>query len=219
MTPIELAVELNVDPRTLRSWLRRNHPRPPGHEGQRWPDLSTDAVAAARRHFVTAHSARSSAASERVRTKKRSRTVSDESYVIDLCDEALGEKGRRQHRFDWLLGDLGQRGRTRLPVDAYYPGHGLVVEYRERQHDEPVAFMDKKLTISGVDRGEQRHDYDRRREQLIPEHGLRLIVIRPSDLRADSRGRLSRGDRGADLSAIHALISESPHTLSETASS
>jgi hypothetical protein len=83
-----------------------------------------------------------------------SRTLSDESYVIDLCDEVLGEAALRQHRFDYLRGDARPGGQgVRLPVDAYYPALELVVEYRERQHTESIPFMDRRMTVSGVDRG------------------------------------------------------------------
>ena len=47
------------------------------------------------------------------------RDTSDEFYVLNLCDQALAETGRRQHRFDWLRGDPGASGRrARLPVDG-----------------------------------------------------------------------------------------------------
>jgi hypothetical protein len=85
-----------------------------------------------------------------------------------------------------------RRSKARLPVDAYYPRHGLVIEYRERQHEEAVPFFDRRQTLSGVNRGEQRQRYDRRREEEIPRNGLRLLVIRPADLAADRRGRLLR---------------------------
>lgn len=136
------------------------------------------------------------------------RETSDEHYVLDLCDEVLGERGSRGHRFDWLLGDAGKTGRqVRLPVDAYWPGNRLVVEYRERQHDEPTAFFDKpdRLTISGVHRGEQRALYDARRDELIPAHGLRLIIIRPTQLDSTPRGRLRR-NRGVDLPVVRRLL-------------
>lgn len=64
----------------------------------------------------------------------------------------LNVRGSRQHRFNWLVGDPGGDGRPRsLPVDAYYETLGLVVEYRELQHDRAVTFFDKpdRLTISG----------------------------------------------------------------------
>ena len=136
------------------------------------------------------------------------RLASDESYVLDLCDEVLESTGLRQHRFDWLLGDPGNNGtRVRLPVDGYWPDHLLVVEYRERQHDEPTAFFDKpdRVTVSGVHRGRQRALYDARRDELIPAKGLRLVVIRPSDLAANNRGRLLRR-RDDDLQALAALL-------------
>jgi hypothetical protein len=103
------------------------------------------------------------------------RVESDETYVLDLCDEVLAERGSRQHRFDWLVGDPGRSGRrVRLPVDSFWAGHRLVVEYREVQHDRPVAHFDKphRLTVSGVHRGHQRAIYDARRDVEIPAHDL-----------------------------------------------
>ncbi|MCX5275035.1 hypothetical protein [Streptomyces virginiae] len=87
------------------------------------------------------------------------RDGSDEAYVVGLCERILGENALPQHRFDWLLGDPGSGGRrVQLPVDAFWPGHQLVVEYRELQHDQPMPHFDKpnRLTVSGVHRGEQR---------------------------------------------------------------
>jgi hypothetical protein len=138
----------------------------------------------------------------------RSRDDSDEAYVVDLCDAILGEPARRQHLFDWLLSDPGRNGRCRrLPVDAYYPAHRLVIEYQERQHDEPIPYFDKpdKLTVSGVHRGIQRRIYDERRATEIPAHGLRLVIVKPTDLAADQRGRLQRY-RDSDLPALRVLL-------------
>lgn len=136
------------------------------------------------------------------------REDSDESYVVGLCSRILRETALAQHKFDWLLGDPGTSGRrVRLPVDAYWPGHKLVVEYRELQHDRPVPHFDKpdRLTVSGVHRGEQRALYDARRDAEIPAHGRRLIVIRPADLDADGRGRLRRNQE-ADLVALRNIL-------------
>jgi hypothetical protein len=43
----------------------------------------------------------------------------------------------------------------------------VVVEYRELQHDHPVAHFDKpdRLTVSGVHRGVERAHYDARRDE------------------------------------------------------
>lgn len=60
----------------------------------------------------------------------------DEAYIVDLCDELLGCRAQRQHRFPFLCGDSGRC----LPVDAFYAGLNLVIEYRERQHSKPCRF-------------------------------------------------------------------------------
>lgn len=112
----------------------------------------------------------------------------DETYVIDLCDEALGIKAVRQHRFPFLKGD----GNSLLPVDAYYPTLNIVVEYRERQHTEAVAFFDRRQTASGLPRGEQRKLYDQRRRDILPQHGIRLVELNYSDFEHASSKRLKR---------------------------
>jgi hypothetical protein len=204
VTPAELAAQLGIPASRLRGWLRRTWPPPVS--GQRW-QLSDEQVAAARAHFSTRPPAATSAPMVRTATRRaRGRNDSDETYVLGLLDAALGATGLRQHRFDWLRGDENQRGeRTRLPVDGYWPGHRLVVEYRERQHDEAVVLFDRRTTVSGVGRGEQRRRYDQLRERLIPEHGLTLLVIKPANLDADGRGRLRRNRRG-DAAAILELL-------------
>ena len=112
----------------------------------------------------------------------------DEEYVIDLCDEILGIKAKRQHRFPFLLGDSGKC----LPVDAYYEDLNLVVEYCERQHSESIPFFDSRLTVSGVGRGEQRRIYDERRKEVLPLHSIHLINIAYSDFEYDSKKRIIR---------------------------
>lgn len=108
---------------------------------------------------------------------RQGRRNSDEYYVIDLCDEILGLKGLRQYKFNFLTGDSG----VKLPVDAYYPDIKLVVEYHESQHTESTPFFDKKKTVSGVSRGEQRQIYDQRRKELLPKHGIKLVIISYTD--------------------------------------
>lgn len=137
------------------------------------------------------------------------RQTSDEAYVLNLCDRVLGEVGSRQHRFEWLMGDPGRSGRrVRLPVDGYWASANLVVEYRERQHGQSVPHFDKpeRLTVSGVHRGIQRALYDARREELIPQHGIRLVIITPADLDATSTGRLRRNE-DHDIPAIQRILS------------
>ncbi len=68
-------------------------------------------------------------------------------------------------------------------------------------------FFDKpeKLTVSGVDRREQRRRYDERRRTEIPAHGLRLVIVRWSNLDADARGRLRR-NQAADRESVAGLL-------------
>lgn len=118
-----------------------------------------------------------------------SRADSDEHYVLGLCDEILGTVGLRQSTFEWLRGDPSPkrpRGTT-LPVDGFWPDLGLVVEFQEEQHSKPSSLFDRRETISGVDRGEQRRLYDARKRTLIPEHGLRLVVIDKSAFAVKSK--------------------------------
>jgi hypothetical protein len=45
----------------------------------------------------------------------------DEHYVLDLCDKVLHLSCSRQHRFDFLRGDINIRGyAAKLPIDGYY---------------------------------------------------------------------------------------------------
>jgi hypothetical protein len=137
------------------------------------------------------------------------RTESDEHYVLDLCDEVLGARSSRQHRFDWLVGDTSPKtGKAaQLPVDAYWERLKLVVEFREHQHYEAVTHFDKpdRPTVSGVHRGEQRRIYDLRREELIPAHGLRLIIIKSSDF--ELRGKKLRRSPASDREVIRRKLS------------
>lgn len=107
------------------------------------------------------------------------RADSDEHYVLDLCDEILGSAGLRQARFEWLRGDPSEarpQG-AMLPVDGFWRERGIVVEFHEEQHTKPSPFFDRRQTVSGTDRGEQRRIYDERKAATIPVHGLRLVTI------------------------------------------
>jgi len=140
------------------------------------------------------------------------RAASDEHYVLDLCDEILGFCGRRQATFDWLRGDpsaarpLG----TRLPVDCYWPDLELVVEFQEEQHTRPSPFFDRRHTVSGVGRGEQRRIYDERKRLLIPTHGLHLVLIEKSAFVVKSKRIVS--DPVRDIVVVREYLgSEWPH--------
>jgi hypothetical protein len=79
-----------------------------------------------------------------------------------------------------------------LPVDAWYPAHNLVVEYRERQHSETIAFFDRRATVSDMGRGEQRALYDQRRRDVLAERGIGLAEIDFSMFAHDRAKRIIR---------------------------
>lgn len=125
------------------------------------------------------------------------RADSDKHYVLDLCDEVIGVLGERQATFLWLVGDMSSTtGRARrLPVDGYWPSLGLVVEFQEKQHTVAVPLFD---------RGEQRRLYDQRKAEILPQQGIRLVVIYKSEFttKADKIVR----DHEHDIAVVRALL-------------
>ncbi len=81
--------------------------------------------------------------------------------ILGICDRALGEAGRRRHLFGWLR-DPDAANEGWLPVDGYYPRNRIVVVCRA-----------------------QPGRHDRLYSELIPAHGLLLLVVSPSDLEGD----------------------------------
>lgn len=130
----------------------------------------------------------------------------DEQYIIDLCDQILGFTALRQHKFDFLRGDENKRKqRRRLPIDAYYPTLRLAIEYRELQHSEPVAIMDRRMTVSGCPRSIQRRIYDERRRTVLPKHHIRLIELDYRQFAHDRKKKLRR-DAVADAQTIRSAL-------------
>lgn len=134
------------------------------------------------------------------------RAGSDEHYVLDLCDEVIGSRGERQATFPWLVGDLSPKtGRARrLPVDGHWPTLNLVVEFQEKQHTEAVPLFDRRATVSGVPRGAQRRLYDQRKLEILPQHGIRVVVIHKFEFttRADKIVR----DHEHDIAVVRARL-------------
>ena len=133
----------------------------------------------------------------KAKQKPGSTKHSDEAYIVDLCDEVLKLKSLRQHRFDFLRGDTG----VKLPVDAYYPSLNMVIEYYERQHSESVPHFDKRMTASGMARGEQRKHYDERRRIELPKNGIDLIIFDYTEFQHTANKRLIR-DKVNDTEVI-----------------
>ena len=80
----------------------------------------------------------------------------------------------------------------------------LVVEFQEKQHTEAVPLFDRRATVSGVPRGEQRKLYDQRKTQVIPQHGIRLIVIHKSEFKTKNDKIVREHDR--DIAIVRSRL-------------
>lgn len=113
---------------------------------------------------------------------------SDEYYLVNLCDTLLKQRASRKHTFDTLVGNLHKRGkgRTKLPLDAYYEELKLVIEFFEKQEDE------KELDEKAQARMEQIKYYDAIKKKAILKKELRLIEIKYASFECDEEGKLVR---------------------------
>ncbi len=94
------------------------------------------------------------------RSKRAERGLPDPT-ILSICDDLLGEVGRRDHIFAWLRAP-GADADEWLPVDAYYPRARLVVLCRS---------------------GSGKHDSVYR--ELVPAHRLGLMTLDPDGLGPD----------------------------------
>ncbi len=104
-----------------------------------------------------------------------------ERYCTKLVSDALGRvQYKPGYRFPFLRGDptLKRPEGVTLPVDAFYPTFKLVLEFREGQHyGDRFAFRDNRITATGEMRKEQRQKYDKKREEILPANGIKLLII------------------------------------------
>lgn len=144
---------------------------------------------------------------------KKERTLinrrnSDEYYILDLCDEILNEKASRQHTFDFLVGDVHQDGRTRtkLPLDGYYYGLNLAIEYSEKQDSEDSKVDNPdKMTISGVSRAEQRKIYNRRKREVLRKKEINFIEIKYKEFDVDDQGKICK-NKDRDIKILKKIL-------------
>lgn len=113
---------------------------------------------------------------------------SDENYLINLCDELLGKEASRKHTFDTLVGNLHKRGkgRTKLPLDAYYKDLKLVIE-----------FFKQTSTVSELDEKEQARlaqikYYDELKKEAVLAKSMRYMKINFAQFECDENNKLIR---------------------------
>lgn len=196
VTAADLARSADVDPKRFRAALRQANLDWHSHNGK-WEVLHDSAEYRDMIEVLELLTLAEKPATAGYRRASKPRSIPrvdrDESWIIGLCDEVLGERSLRQHRFRFLQGDPGATGRrSRLPEDAYYPARNLVVEFHEIQHSRSVAHFDQRQTVSGVSRGEQRRHHDELRRTVLPRHGIDLVIFDYSEFEHSSAGRLRR---------------------------
>ncbi len=120
---------------------------------------------------------------------------SDEYYLVNLCDELLKQKASRKHTFDTLVGNLHKRGkgRTKLPLDAYYEDLKLVLEFFKK--NEPTDKLDEKEQ----ERKAQIKYYDQLKKKAILNKKLRLIEINYALFECNEANKLVRNTENDTL--------------------
>jgi len=117
-----------------------------------------------------------------------------ERYCAKLVNDVLGGVTYKLgYRFPFLRGDptLKRPEGVTLPVDAYYPTFKLVLEFREGQHyGDRFDFRDSRITATGETRKEQRQKYDKRREEVLPANGIKLLIIYDYEITGNSEDDL-----------------------------
>lgn len=111
---------------------------------------------------------------------------SDEFYLVTLCDELLEQKASRKHKFDTVVGNLHKRGkgRTKLPLDAYYKDLKLVIEFFRKNDD--VLDESEQARITQIKR------YGALKKKAILKKNLRLIEINYASFKHDETNKLIR---------------------------
>lgn len=141
-------------------------------------------------------------------TKREQRLLdiknSDEYYLVNLCDEILGEEASRKHTFDSIVGNLHKRGkgRTKLPVDAYYEDLDLVIEFFKAQPE-----TQEELTEEEKARNEQITYYDELKKKRVLKMEFHFVEIKYSQFDLNASGELIRNTEN-DVSVLKNILQE-----------
>jgi hypothetical protein len=135
------------------------------------------------------------------------RENSDEYYLVGLCNELLNEKALHQHTFDFLLGDFHRDGkrRTKLPIDAFYVGLNMAIEFYEKEDETSEGAQ--MPTISKVNRSEQRKKYAQRKREVLKEKEIDLIEMDYDEFECDKERKLVR-NKEADVKILKEILKD-----------
>ncbi len=128
---------------------------------------------------------------------------SDEFYLVNLADSLLQQKASRKHTFDSLVGNLHKKnkGRTKLPLDAYYEELKLVLEFFKDEEDVNFNKLSEKEQAIIT----QRKYYDQVKKEAVRKKDLQLLEIRYSQFECDSEGNLLR-DTSKDTKVFRGIL-------------
>lgn len=113
---------------------------------------------------------------------------SDEFYLVNLCDELLQQEASRKHTFNTLVGSQHKRGkgRTKLPLAAYYEDLKLVIEFL--RHDQDFDALDKKAQARII----QIKRYHQLKKKAVLQKNLLFIEINYDAFTCDDTNKLTR---------------------------
>lgn len=128
---------------------------------------------------------------------------SDEYYLVNLCDELLGQRASRKHTFDTIVGNLHKlrKGRTKLPLDAYYEDLKLVIEFFEKR------VSDDELDEKAKARMEQIKYYDEIKKKAILKKEFHLIEIHYAFFECDENDKLIRNTEN-DIIVLKGILKD-----------
>lgn len=129
--------------------------------------------------------------------RRATRAESDQYYLLNLCDKLLDQSASRQHKFGFILGDFHKNDKTRsaLPVDAYYSKPEFVIEFLDNGNETEIEFgKPGRVTVSGVDRAEQRKIYAQRKRKALRSKEIPLVEIDFSAFECDAHNKLVRNE-------------------------
>jgi len=128
---------------------------------------------------------------------------SDEFYLVNLCDDLLEQKASRKHTFNTLVGDQHKRGkgRTKLPLDAYYEDLKLVIEFSVKNDIAEELDEKEQARILQIKR------YKELKKKAIVKKDLRLIEINYTSFACDETNKLIRNTE-QDKEVLRSLLKD-----------
>lgn len=99
-------------------------------------------------------------------------------YIIKKYESYLQESATKEQTFDWLINPSTGK---HLYLDAYFPQHNIALEYNGPQH----YMIDRRYTTT-KEQLEHRQYLDQLKQNLLQEHGVKIIVIHYKDIVNDN---------------------------------